>query len=362
MENQLVGILVDPPIYNQIARHKPSRENASFYQEGAKGYHLTPVFFRLRDINLGGKKILGLLRNKKGNRIGLFPIPDVIHNRIIAKNGEQQRKLQSLTLLGKRLFNPINRIHKWKVYQIMERDQEVKSALPVTMLASPNNLRLMMDRFGQLIIKPDNGSIGEGIMLLEREETGWRLDYPVQEAGKTRWYHHTFRRRIPPVLIRRIGQRRYLIQERIPFLKKEGRPFDLRVAVQKEYGGEWTVTGIVAKVARKGHFLTNVARGGTSIPFEEAMKDHPLLPLPQLRSEINRLALQTARRLEKKIPAVADLGLDIGIREDGKPFLIEINLRDLRITFRNAGLLEEWKKTHTTPIAYAAYLMRHRKG
>lgn len=346
MPTHLIGILVDPYIFEQIFQQTSSRENASFYEEGAKAYNRIPIFFRLRDINLREKTVKALIKRGERYAIETFPIPDVIHHRIIPKNRRENKKIANLFRLGKRLFNPVTRLRKWTVYRILHEEKEGLIHLPHTVRANHKNLRFMMKQHDRLLLKPDNGSIGEGIMRLEKEGSGWRLDYPIREEGRIRWEKVYFSNEIPPILHHRFQQRKYLIQERILFLQMEGSPFDLRVAVQKTYGGTWDVTGIVAKVARKGHFLTNVARGGRCIPADEEMQ-----------KLIHPLALIVAKQIEKKIPSVADLGLDIGIREDGVPFLIEANLRDLRITFRNAGLYETWKQVHTTPMAYAAYLL-----
>lgn len=41
----------------------------------------------------------------------------------------------------------------------------------------------------------------------------------------------------------------------------KGRPYDLRVSVQRGTTGKWQVTGVVGKVAGAGRHVTNVAKG-----------------------------------------------------------------------------------------------------
>ena len=136
----------------------------------------------------------------------------------------------------------------------------------------------------------------------------------------------------------------------------KGASFDTRVSVQKNGSGEWQVSGIVGKIAKKGSFLTNLAQGGTCYPLKELLKDLPHLDNQPVHKEIEQFAIKAVQQLESEIPNLADLGLDIGITNEGIPMFIECNGRDLRFTFRNAMMLEEWKTTHATPIRYANYL------
>ena len=88
------------------------------------------------------------------------------------------------------------------------------------------------------------------------------------------------------------------------------------------------------------------------------LKDLPHLDKQKVYKEIEQLSISVVQQLESEIPNLADLGLDIGITNEGIPMFIECNGRDLRITFRDAKMLEEWKMTHATPIKYANYLYK----
>ncbi|WP_376768681.1 YheC/YheD family protein [Paenibacillus foliorum] len=53
----------------------------------------------------------------------------------------------------------------------------------------------------------------------------------------------------------------------MPLATYEGRPFDLRISVQRDASGEWQLTGIVAKIASKKTLLTNIAQGALFIDW-----------------------------------------------------------------------------------------------
>lgn len=137
-----------------------------------------------------------------------------------------------------------------------------------------------------------------------------------------------------------------------------GQPFDLRVSVQRGAMGQWQVTGIVAKVASKRCFLTNVAQGGTVYRLEPILiAEYPHLQPKAVIKGIEQFSLQVAEHLGNHLPHMADLGLDVGITIEGFPMLIECNGKDQRYSFREAGMLQEWKATYDNPMAYARYLL-----
>jgi len=74
------------------------------------------------------------------------------------------------------------------------------------------------------------------------------------------------------------------------------------------------------------------------------------------------VAIRVAAQLEKHDPTCADLGLDLAVDEDGHIWFIEVNGRDLRITFRHAGELNTWHNSFRRPMEYAAFLKKKQKS
>src|SRR5690606_6475257 len=57
-----------------------------------------------------------------------------------------------------------------------------------------------------------------------------------------------------------------ILQRYIHLAKTRGRPFDLRVMVQKKPGrSRWKVTGMLAKVAGRRYIVTNIRRSGGKV-------------------------------------------------------------------------------------------------
>jgi hypothetical protein len=58
----------------------------------------------------------------------------------------------------------------------------------------------------------------------------------------------------------------YVVQRGIHLLRQSGRSFDLRIMVQKNPKGEWETTGVIGRLGDPKKIVTNVCKGGTSLP------------------------------------------------------------------------------------------------
>ena len=127
-------------------------------------------------------------------------------------------------------------------------------------------------------------------------------------------------------LTKRIQKRDYIIQQGIPLMKHDDLPFDLRVLTQKNLQRNWETTGILGRVAAPGKIITNIHGGGRLATFDEVVRPHfDQNRFHQLRSELYRLGIHTAVQLQKSFPRLKEIGIDIALDEEGRPWILEVN-------------------------------------
>lgn len=363
MKQDYVGILLNSGMFRGIPQRKTGQESISNYEEAAREHGLIPCFLRLGDIDLFRGTCSGYVSNGKEYVITDLPLPPVIHNRALYPEPAAHQQIRNLISRGIAIFNVNNRYGKDVIHRLLWNAPHLRGYLPEAAPAKPAALRAMMSRYSDLMLKPIRGSVGYGIMRLRRNEQSWELIYASKDK-KNEWRTAKLPQGDLPLWTRRLLQQTpYLVQERIPLAEYDSRPIDLRVTVQRGGLGEWAVTGLFAKVARKGSFLCNIAKGGEVIPAAELLV-HVLSPhsASAALAHAEALALAISRYLGKQLPLLADLGLDIGLTMSGRPYLIECNGRDQRYGFRKAGLTEIWKNTYRQPMSYARYLLDHPQG
>jgi hypothetical protein len=352
-----VGILVNASVYNGIVRGKTLHECLPFYEDAGKQHGVVPCYFRLQDLKPGRAHVRAYVKENEGYKLKSVPIPRVIHNRGLYFKKWARNRIDRLAREGKIIFNYWNRYGKLKIHDLLMLDPSIRPHLPGTKPASVKTLKHMMENYDSLIIKPNSGSIGRGIMIAERKKDGWTFRYPAHKEDPAQWKTIRFKQKLPALLIRKIQTKKYIVQQRLPLALYRDRPFDLRVSLQRGRTGEWGVSGIAGKVAKKDAYVTNVAQGGTVYPLSVLLAEHQELDYQQVYEAIVQFSLRVADQLSQHLPNMADIGLDIGLSVQGYPLFIECNGRDLRYSFQEGGMLEEWRATYANPIGYAAYLL-----
>jgi hypothetical protein len=252
------------------------------------------------------------------------------------------------------LFNRINRFGKYGIYRLLFQNRSLRAYLPYSIKYSKPNLIKTMNRYSELFIKPTSGSVGSGIIKIKQNWNGnwniyWKKGPPTQRIPQ-----HTI-----AFIHRMVGKQKYLIQEAIPLATYQGRPYDIRVSVQRGGTGQWQVTGMVGKVAAAGRHVINVAKGG-KVNRCEVLFAAGGLQVEAMKREVQRVSLEIAVYLGEKLPHLTDIGLDMGIDRHGAVKFIEMNGRDQRITFKKAGMSSTLYNTYRTPLEYGLFLMNLR--
>src|SRR5690606_2354057 len=125
-----------------------------------------------------------------------------------------------------------------------------------------------------------------------------------------------------------VRKKRYQIQQGIRLLAVGGRPADFRALVQRNGKGEWALISVVARIAGRNQFVSNVARGGTMMQAKPALAKSNLSTGTQrlALAGLRRTALDIAKGIERQIHGhFAELGIDLAVDIHGKVWLIEVN-------------------------------------
>lgn len=218
-------------------------------------------------------------------------------------------------------------------HKLMSRDERLLGYLPDTQYFTEETLWEMLEKHSQVILKPCFGYQGIGVAQLSALEDEQielhKENKKIILNGKTETIAYLnenhFRRKKP----------RYIVQQKIPLATINNNPFDLRVMVQrKRNSSEWVVTGKLAKIASNNYVITNVAKA--LLAAEEAINraSLPSEKMNNILAEIDQVSLLVAEQLAKSYPKNRVYGIDLGIDQEGKVWIIEANLSPSTFMFK----------------------------
>lgn len=215
-------------------------------------------------------------------------------------------------------------------HKVLSGSPKIVPYLPPTRIMNKESFMDFVKKYSEVVVKPSSGSGGTGVMMVRKLPDG---DYEIQ-SGTRRIRNKTLLSTYNT--IQSSVNRTYLIQPKLSLARINGRPFDLRVMVQKRKGMDWKVTGIMAKVAGSGYFITNLVRSkGKALPFHTAVQSSNIqgITSTQLQEQIHQTALLIVKRLQSYY-RINTVGLDIGIDHKGKVWLIEANFSPDKTYFK----------------------------
>jgi hypothetical protein len=342
MEDKLIGIMV------------PGSRNKKYFLKLYQRYNdldLTLCAFTPKDIDWKQKKVHALFYKNKTWEEKKIALPNVVYNRCY--NARQNIIYRLESLIGEnRCFNHKNYLSKWEVYKIL-KETILERHLPKTYLYDVTNLQKLLTTNSLLFLKPCYGNQGRGVYRVENLQDG---EINISKDS------------LPPRLIFTNGEnfkedfdnlirnkKKYIIQQGISFIQVDNRYFDLRVLVQKNINGAWEVTNIVSRVAHEDFYNTSVIDKVSS--SETILKVlYSDTKVNEILNKLKFLSIKAAEELDRKIKSMAELSVDFGLDEKGKPWVIEVNGCPFKLIYNRLSNLESKKLIYRRPLEFAYFL------
>ncbi|WP_438347203.1 YheC/YheD family protein [Paenibacillus sp. FA6] len=210
---------------------------------------------------------------------------------------------------------------KWLKTEALLSNPSVIKFIPLTRHLTIPNLRMMLRRFGMVVVKPVVGGGGYGVIRIIRSAEGYKLTHQSQTLSFASFKNMimTFRKIKAP--------RPYLIQQGIRLATINGRPIDYRVKVVKS-GNKWIFRSMVGRLAKPGLFVTNLCKGGRLLSCHEGLRRSiPKKSSRAKRQEMRQLTRVCTTIMERHFPGIGELGFDYGVDMNGRIWIFEVNTR-----------------------------------
>lgn len=328
-------------------------------------FDLKVLVFHPEDVAENGESITGYAWKEGRWQQTVAPAPDVLYNRCLYSS-RQEKKAAAAALAALSRTVPWSRglPDKWRVYEILSRSPAAAPLLPETRLyTGPDALGLMLaEREYGVFLKPRAGSHGKRTLharlLGSREGGGLSIR---GRSGANEAFRHHFSTSDEGLrwIDRFIGTRRYIIQPYLQLTGSQGRPFDVRVLMQKNGRGAWTLTGMAVRLGGQGSLTSNLHGGGTAAAVLPFLLAEYGTAGAELQDELAAAAALLPPLLEESCGRLGELGLDFGIDPGGRICLLEANSKPGRSVFRLTGDIRAARLAAENPLRYARHLLQH---
>lgn len=258
----------------------------------------------------------------------IFPIPTYIYDRCFYGSEEIIKKYspivnwlknrKDICFIGHGLPN------KWRIHHILSSHSILKYYIPETSkAANSDEIFRALNKHKKIILKPENGSQGRGIIALTLK--GKQIE--LQTHRHKNIIHKIFSKKEPlnKWLKQLLASHSYLIQEYLSLVGEDMRPFDIRILLQKNKDNNWHELGRGVRKGQEGHIISNLHGGGDAHSFSEWLGSIDRNQQELLLDDIQTIITHLPETLEENFGPLFELGVDLGVAKDGSIWILDTN-------------------------------------
>lgn len=275
-----------------------------------------------------------------------FPFPDVIYNASAPPDDDAE---EMYDFLYERIpFTSHSIGNKLRVYHRIQKGKTFADYLIPTIEAKDfSSLSHAISQYGKILLKPKYGHQGKGIVTIEKQSIRW---YRLFEGDRSSSFR---KKKLMKWFAELTENDEYIVQPFISCRLKSGNVYDLRLHVQKNGEGEWVITSIYPRIGPIGSIISNIGSGGYTGYLDDILKKEFPDCWREVKERLERFALDFAHHFESLYKDVLfdELGIDIGLDDQQKMWLFEVNWRPGEPILFNCEL-----DVARNTILYAKYL------
>lgn len=315
--------------------------------KGIQFYQFTPD-----DVDYDEQTILGTYHDGENWKQKTFPYPDYIYDRMLTRGRKHQelyKSFQDIPFSNEK--TPSGSLSKKQMYDAILKGKTFKDYLiPFEIIRSTDACIDYLHRHHKIICKPDVGSEGRNVLLIEKKDTHILVNLDQDEKIYSEEELVQF---LNNEVFHR--QRKHVVQSYIQSRTNTGNPFDIRVTIMKNRQGKWAIVKSYARIGNANGIVSNIAAGGSTCDLGTFTQKHINLNDPiAFRKGLRQFASQFANHIEKQFDFhFAEMGLDVAIDEDENLWLFEVNMNRINV---EPLIVEAAEKA----ISYGAYVVQEK--
>lgn len=288
----------------------------------------------------------------------IFSIPTILYDRCFYGEDFHSKQCKSIVkwLKMKRevQFLGYGLPNKWKIYEALAHTA-LAPYIPKTVAAqSPEIVRSYLHKWNKIILKPINGSQGNGIYVIEKQAKKWivKTDKKAGQVMKVFEEELPFQQWLEKIC----SKKEFILQPFLNLTTEKHEPFDIRSLLQKNKKGEWRRIGTGIRIGQKDGIISNLSAGGNVLSYESWLEQVEPSYRKFITEEMDDLLTTLPLVMEKEFPPLFELGIDIGMAKDYSLWILDINSKPGRkVLLKNDPKLKDF--LYESPLLYARHIV-----
>ncbi|HYK72187.1 MAG TPA: YheC/YheD family protein [Pseudoneobacillus sp.] len=257
-----------------------------------------------------------------------FPIPNILYDRCFYGGDSLSKKCSPIVSWLKNrkdiFFLGYGLPNKLELYNVLKHSS-LKPYLPLSKpITGPTDILEELSSTTKVVLKPINGSQGNGIYLIE---THRQKTFSVKTFNRKKHICREFSDVIQFInwLTSLLNKMDYFVQPYLELTNDLGEPFDIRTLLQKQENGIWIERGRGVRVGHPDGILSNLSAGGYIKEYEPWITQLFSTETEFIHNELNDILLKIPTILEDSFLPLFELGVDIGIAKNKSLWILDIN-------------------------------------
>ncbi|MFD1064441.1 YheC/YheD family protein [Oceanobacillus locisalsi] len=286
----------------------------------AKPKGMEVLYFCADDVNINTNKINGFIFvGDKWRRIET-EIPKIIDvSYFCLKHSKVIRHLEKHAFLT---ASNKNRISKEKLqYKLAEDPEFEENVIPSAACSSIHTFEQFLTRYKNIVVKPISSQRGVGVYKISVNNAR-KITIGYNKTSEEIAYEE-----LEDFYNNKLKDKKHVMQKYVASSTPQGDPFDCRVHLEKNGQGKWVIAKKYIRIGIGQKIISNVNQGGGVADAKVFLKanNQPDIAKKML-TELDQLGLKLANKMEElRGVELANLGLDIGIENDGSLYVFEAN-------------------------------------
>lgn len=303
------------------------------------------IFFSIQDVNYNQKiiKCLKLIKGEWVEAISYFP--DVVYNDIPARLSSKLYK--ELEDYGIPFTTHRLDFNKFQLNEIMRKDEFLSQfTIETKRYINPEQFNQFLIEHNEIVLKPNRGHKGLGVKMLTLKNDKVEVENHNGEKNLYSIEELKFR------FLNQMDMENYHLQKKVNSKTRYGTPFIIRSYVGRNGKGNWINYFHYAAIRLNDNNIINVSRGSAICYIDYFLEDNFGADSRKIKKDLNEITISIANRVQKySKPKLDALGVDIGIADDGKLYIFEVN------AFPGTRPFEALVENHAT--RYAIFLAKN---